>query len=166
MPHTVIIFGASGDLTSRKLIPALYSLFHKGRLPQGTRIVGVSRSKFTHEAWRTELAASTQKFAGKEFNPAKWQEFAANVFYQPGDIDKPEDFKALAAMLDELEGSQPTTRLYYLATAPSLYAPAITHFGRAGLADESRGVRRIVIEKPFGSDLKSAQELNRVTHEV
>jgi glucose-6-phosphate 1-dehydrogenase len=166
MPTTLVIFGASGDLTSRKLIPALYSLFAKGRLPKGTRIVGVARTKFTDQAWRDELTKSTQRFSGKEFDAAKWQSFAANVFYQPGDIDKLDDFKALAKKLDEIEGNQATTRLYYLATAPALYAMAIGHLGAAGLADESRGVRRIIVEKPFGTDLKSAQELNRATHEV
>src|SRR6478672_11283687 len=166
MAHTLVIFGASGDLTSRKLIPALYSLHHKGRLPKPTRVVGVARTKFSHDAWRKELEESTRKFAGKQFDPTTWQSFASNLFYHPGDIDKPEDFKALAKLLDELEGGQSTTRLYYLATAPGLYAMAIAHLGGAGLADESRGVRRIVIEKPFGTDLKTAQELNRATHEV
>src|SRR5262249_28227718 len=104
MTHSLVIFGASGDLTSRKLIPALYSLHVKGRLPKQTRIVGVSRTKFTPEAWRQELAASTQKFAGTEFDAATWQAFAGNVFYHPGDIDQPQDFKALAALLDQLEG--------------------------------------------------------------
>src|SRR5262245_22694521 len=103
MPHTVIIFGASGDLTSRKLIPALYSLFCKNRLPKATRIVGIARTKFTDEAWREELTTTTQKFAGKEFDTAKWQAFSANVFYQPGDIDKLDDFQSLAKKLDELE---------------------------------------------------------------
>src|SRR6478736_578855 len=166
MPNTVVIFGASGDLTSRKLIPALYLLYQKNRLPKGTRIVGVARTKYTAEAWREELTATTKKFAGKEFNDTTWQAFAANVFYQPGDIDKLEDFQALAKQLDELEGNQPTTRVYYLATAPSLYATAIGNLGAAGLADESRGVRRVVIEKPFGTDLKTAKELNRATNEV
>ena len=165
MPHTLAIFGASGDLTSRKLIPALYTLFQKGRLPSDTRIVGISRTKFTHEAWRDELAAATQKYAAKSFNSAAWTAFAANIFYQPSDIDQPEDFARLAAFLDELEKG-PATRLYYLATAPQLYAQAIANLGAAGLADETRGVRRVVIEKPFGTDLKSAQELNRATHLV
>src|SRR4051812_30416854 len=166
MAHTLVIFGASGDLTSRKLIPALYTLHHKGRLPKPTRVIGVARTKFSHDAWRKELEESTRKFAGKQFDPASWQSFAANLFYHPGDIDKPDDFKGLAKLLDELEAGQSTTRLYYLATAPGLYAMAIAHLGGAGLADESRGVRRVVIEKPFGTDLKTAQELNRATHEV
>jgi glucose-6-phosphate 1-dehydrogenase len=166
MSYTVVIFGASGDLTSRKLIPALYSLFHKGRLPPATRIVGIARTKFSHEAWRTQLAESTQKFMGKEFHAASWPAFAASLFYQPGDIDRPADFKSLAGVLREIEGDQPGTRLYYLATAPNLYATAIANLGAASLADESQGERRIVIEKPFGTDLQSARELNRATNEV
>jgi glucose-6-phosphate 1-dehydrogenase len=166
MPHTLVIFGASGDLTSRKLIPALYLLFVKERLPKQTRILGVARTAFTNEQWREQLAASTQKFLGKHFDAAKWESFAANVFYHPGDVDQADDFAALAKTLDQIEAGQSTTRLYYLAIAPRLYAPAIAHLGSAGLADESRGVRRIVVEKPFGTDLKSAQELNRATHQV
>ncbi|HJS09449.1 MAG TPA: glucose-6-phosphate dehydrogenase [Pirellulales bacterium] len=166
MAHTVVIFGASGDLTSRKLIPALYLLHQKGRLPKETRVVGVSRTKFTHEAWRQELTATTQKFAGKEFDAASWQKFAASVFYQPGDIDKLDDFVELGRQLDALEGGPGATRVYYLSTSPALYMPAIAKFGAAGLADESRGVRRVVIEKPFGTDLKSGQELNKAIHQV
>ena len=166
MTHTLVIFGASGDLTSRKLIPALYSLHQKGRLPSQTRVVGVSRTKFTHEAWREELANTTRKYAGKEFDSAGWQRFASSVFYHAGDIDKSEDFAALATVLDDLEGQASATRVYYLSTAPGLYAAAIAHLGTAGLTDESRGVRRVVIEKPFGTDRKSAQELNRATHQV
>jgi glucose-6-phosphate 1-dehydrogenase len=164
--HTVVIFGASGDLTSRKLIPALYLLHQKGRLPKATRVVGVSRTPYTHEDWRKELTATTQKFAGKEFDTASWQAFAASVFYHPGDIDKLEHFKALSILLDELESGSSATRLYYLSTAPALYSAAIANLGAAGLADESRGVRRVVIEKPFGTDLKTAQELNKATHQV
>lgn len=166
MPHTVVIFGASGDLTSRKLIPALYSLHQKGRLPPETRIVGVSRTRFSHEAWRKELASSTQKFLGKQFDPASWTAFAGSIFYQAGDIDQPSSFQQLAALLSELEGGQSSSRLYYLSTAPHLYEPAIKQLGAAGMADESQGVRRIVIEKPFGTDLASAQELNKATHQV
>jgi glucose-6-phosphate 1-dehydrogenase len=167
MPHTLVIFGASGDLTSRKLVPALYLLFQKGRLPKGTRIVGVSRTAFTHEVWREQLAVTTQKFTGKAFAPTTWTNFAASIFYHAGDIDRPDDFHALAKMLDQLEAGEPTSRLYYLATAPSLYATAIANLGLAGLAAESKDkVRRVVIEKPFGTDLVSAQKLNRDTHQV
>jgi glucose-6-phosphate 1-dehydrogenase len=166
MTHTLVIFGASGDLTSRKLVPALYLLHQKGRLPKDTRVVGVSRTLYTHDAWRKELAETTRKFTGQQFDAAGWQAFAASVFYQPGDIGQLEDFHKLARFLQELEGSPDATRLYYLSTAPSLYASAIANLGAAGLADESLGVRRVVIEKPFGTDLRSARELNKATHEV
>ncbi|HEX5102338.1 MAG TPA: glucose-6-phosphate dehydrogenase [Pirellulaceae bacterium] len=166
MAHTVVIFGASGDLTSRKLIPALYSLHVKGRLPDQTRIVGVSRTKFSSEAWREQLAETTAKFAGQDFQAESWKAFAAHVFYHPGDIDQPASFAELSKLLEKLEGGASAMRLYYLATAPSLYAPAIGQLGAAGLADETQGVRRIVIEKPFGTDLASAEALNKETHQV
>jgi glucose-6-phosphate 1-dehydrogenase len=166
MAHTVVIFGASGDLTSRKLIPALYSLHVKGRLPPETRIVGVARTPFTHESWRQQLAETTQRFAGDEFNAATWDAFAPNIYYHRGDIDQAQSFTELAKFLGKLEESAGAMRLYYLATAPTLYATAIAQLGAAGLADESSGVRRIVIEKPFGTDLASAETLNKSTHEV
>jgi glucose-6-phosphate 1-dehydrogenase len=166
MPHTITIFGASGDLTSRKLIPALYLLFQKGRLPKETRVVGVARTKYSHDEWRKDLTESTRKFAGKQFDEAKWQEFAASIFYQPGDIGNSADFAALSQLFAEIEKGQPSARLYYLATMPSLYAPAVAQLGKAGLADESGGVRRVVIEKPFGTDLISAKKLNQEVHQV
>ena len=166
MAHTLVIFGASGDLTSRKLIPALYLLHQKGRLPKDTRVAGVSRTVYSHDAWRKELSETTRKFTGQQFDDASWQAFAESLFYQPGDIDKLADFQKLAGLLRDLEGGPDATRIYYLSTAPSLYAPAIANLGAAGLADESLGVRRVVIEKPFGTDLRSARELNKATHEV
>jgi glucose-6-phosphate 1-dehydrogenase len=166
MSHTIVIFGASGDLTSRKLIPALYLLFHKGRLPKPTRIVGVSRTPYTHDAWRNELSASTQKHIGAKFDASAWQKFAASVFYQPGNIDQPKDFAALSQVLDKLEEGQDVARLYYLATAPDLYETAIAQLGAAGMASEEHCPCRIVIEKPFGSDLPSAKKLNQAAHAV
>ena len=96
MSHTMVIFGASGDLTSRKLIPALYRQFQRGRLPNPTRIVGVSRSVFTSEQWRAQLTESTAKFVKGDFNNESWQAFSQNIFYQPGDIGSEEDFHKLA----------------------------------------------------------------------
>lgn len=163
---TLVIFGASGDLTSRKLIPALYQLRRKGRLPEGTRVVGLSRTKFSDVQWRENLAKTTAEFAEEPFDRGAWDQFAANVHYQPGNIDQPDDFRALARRLDELEGGQPGQRLYYLATAPRFYGEAVTNLGAAGLADEKYGPPRVVIEKPFGTDLRSARELNSVVHKV
>ena len=166
MSHTIAIFGASGDLTQRKLIPALYRLFRKGRLPDPTRIVGISRSRLTSETWREQLARSTADFVGDQFDMDSWRQFASCVHYQPGDATKLDDFHSLATVLRQLEGDQPASRLYYLSTSPSLYEPAVAGLGQAGLADESSGERRVVIEKPFGTDLASARKLNSHVHEV
>lgn len=166
MAHTIVIFGASGDLTSRKLIPALYRLYQRCQLPENTRIVGVSRSPFTDEAWREQLAATTEKFTGSAFDPSIWEAFAELIHYQPGDIKTAEDFDTLATRLDDLEGSVPSDRVYYIATMPQLYETAADHLGKAGLADDTAGARRVVIEKPFGTDLPTAKHLNQAIARV
>lgn len=166
MAHTIVIFGASGDLTSRKLIPALYQLFRKGRLPEPARIVGFSRTVWTNEQWRARLAETTHEFIGEDFEAEVWQKFASRVSYKPGDLSANTDVTALGRLLDELEDSGSATRVYYLATAPEFYVPAVQQLGSCGLADETRGVRRIVIEKPFGSDQATARALNLAVHQV
>jgi glucose-6-phosphate 1-dehydrogenase len=166
MAHTIVIFGASGDLTSRKLIPALYELHRKKRLPENTRIVGFSRTKFSHDDWRDKLAKSTAAFVGDRFDDAIWQEFVGTIHYHPGDIDNADDFVSLRALLASLEGDAPATRVYYLSTAPNHYAAAIAQLGAAGLANEERGPRRVVVEKPFGTDLATARTLNEQLHKV
>jgi len=166
MADTLVIFGASGDLTKRKLAPALYQLFRKGRLKEPLRVVGFSRSKFSHDHWRELLAESTAEFAGEDFDAQTWADFAPQIYYHPGDIGNAEDFVSLGKFLDEIEGGEPCGRVYYLSTAPRFYEPAVKHLGQAGLSDESTATRRIVIEKPFGTDLASAQALNRSVHEV
>jgi glucose-6-phosphate 1-dehydrogenase len=166
MPLTLVIFGASGDLTSRKLVPALYQLHRKGRLPPETRVVGFSRSPFSDDAWRTELTKTTEEFGAEGFDRASWDVFARALHYQRGDIDQPADFEALHRRLGELDGAQGVTRVYYLATAPSFYEEAVARLGACGLADEVHGPRRIVIEKPFGSDGETARHLNEALHSV
>lgn len=166
MKNTIVIFGASGDLTSRKLIPALYTLFRKDRLPADTSIVGVSRTKFTHEQWRADLAESTAEFEADSFDNESWSAFAKHIYYHAGDIGDEKSFASLGEFLNELEGGGESTRVYYLSTTPKLYAKAAIGLGDAGLADESNGPRRIVIEKPFGVDLQSAQSLNEQLHSV
>jgi len=156
----MVIFGASGDLTSRKLIPALYRQFQRGRLPKNSKIVGVARSPYTSEQWREQLADSTAKFVKNDFDAETWKAFAGQVYYQPGDISVESDFHKLAAFLSQIEESKPADRTYYLSTMPQLYATAIEQMGKAGLNDDSIGHRRRVIEKPFGTDLATAQSLN------
>jgi glucose-6-phosphate 1-dehydrogenase len=166
MAHTIVIFGASGDLTSRKLIPALYELYRKKRLPEKTRVVGFSRTKFSHEAWRDKLQQTTAAFVGGKFDEALWREFAASIFYHPGDIANAADFPSLRDFLASIEGPEGATRVYYLSTAPDQYARAIAQLGAAGLAKDDGGPRRLVVEKPFGTDLATARKLNEQLHEV
>ncbi|QGJ70216.1 Glucose-6-phosphate dehydrogenase [Planctomycetales bacterium 10988] len=160
MPPTIVIFGASGDLTSRKLIPALFQLERKERLPAGTQIVGVSRTEFSHEEFRNKLTESTKKFAGDRYDEETWQNFVSRIYYHPGDIMKSEDYTSLAKFLEEIETEPGSARLYYLSTAPRFYEPAVAELGKAGMATEEHGERRIVIEKPFGTDLETAKKLN------
>jgi len=166
MAHTFVIFGASGDLTSRKLIPALFRLHQKGRLPEQTRVVGLARRAYDNDTWRDLLARLAAEFLGDKFNADQWREFAQNIFYQQGDITVSADFAALKTFLDELEGERSATRVYYLSTAPSLYGAAAASLGEHGMAEESSGARRVVIEKPFGIDRATAQTLNAVVHQV
>src|SRR5690606_31183751 len=107
-----------------------------------------------------------QKFAKDEWNAELWQQFAASIYYHPGDIGQADDFTKLAKFLDEIEEGGETSRVYYLATAPQFYEPAVAQLGASGLADESSGSRRVVIEKPFGTDLASARQLNEAVHRV
>ena len=172
MENTLVIFGASGDLTSRKLIPALYSLFRKDYLPEGTRIVGVSRTEFSHDEWRDRLEETTRKYS-KNFDADIWQRFRQQVFYFPGDIGRAEDFIQLRKSLADLEQQKETTRVYYLSTSPQLYPMAIKQLGEAHEASipgvdegplKGNPTRRVVIEKPFGTDLESAKKLNDQVH--
>jgi glucose-6-phosphate 1-dehydrogenase len=166
MPHIVVIFGASGDLTSRKLIPALYELHRKGRLPEKTSVVGSSRTSFTHEAWRDRLAETTAEYLGDRFSRSVWEDFASAVFYHPGDVTDPGDVASLAQFLDQMDDDRNATRVYYLSTAPRFYEPAVLNLGQAGMVCEDCAPRRVIIEKPFGTDLSSARHLNEVVHRV
>lgn len=165
MTTTIIIFGASGDLTWRKLIPALYNNAYKGRLPEGANIVGFARRPYNDETFRARLQEGVQTFSAESYNSARWDEFSTRLSYFQGDLDAPQDYSRLQAYLKGCE-SPPADRLYYLATAQEHYIPIVTCLGAAGMTDQSEGWRNIIIEKPFGHDLASAQELNRAVHMV
>jgi len=159
-PPTIVIFGASGDLTKRKLVPALYNLRLKGRLPEGARIVGYARRPYDHGEFRRLMREGAEEFSAGTFEEKAWEGFAENLYYARGDLSTPDDFERLQATLVELEGG-PSDRLYYLATAPKFYAPVVENLGDAGMAEEEEVSRRVVIEKPFGRDLASALDLDR-----
>jgi glucose-6-phosphate 1-dehydrogenase len=159
-PLTVVIFGASGDLTARKLLPALYQLHVKKRLPDEARIVGVARSSFTDSEFRDKMAKAVQEGDKEAWQQANWNEFAKKLFYVSADAAKPGGLEPLKAWLSQTEGSAGGNRLYYLSVAPTLYPEIVTRLGEAGLSEENGGWRRVIIEKPFGRDLASARKLN------
>ena len=166
MSHSIVIFGASGDLTRRKLVPAIYRLFCKSKLPADTSIVGLARTPMTHEEFRQSLEVYVRDAEGSAFDLDEWSSFAKLICYLQGDLTQPESIRELAVQLAESESDKPATRVYYLATLPSLYETAVKQLGALGLADETYGPRRLVVEKPFGKDLDSAQRLNAVIHGV
>lgn len=161
---SIVIFGASGDLTKRKLIPALYTLFATSRLPDRFTIVGTGRSALTNAEFRRRLQAAVAEFGVPEFvENSKIEAFCRHIYYQPLDPRKPGDYQRLTERLDTLrrEAERGENTLFYLSTPPSLYGTIPEALAAAGLHTEEKGWKRIVIEKPFGSDLAAARELNR-----
>ncbi len=161
MKTTIVIFGASGDLTSRKLIPALYSNFRKGRLPEDIAIVGFSRHPFSDDAFRQKMKEGLLAFHPNEFSEKEWDSFARLLSYQRGDIDRLDDFHALSQKIRSTKGSS-DNYLFHLAVAPMFYTDLINRLHEAKLITRTgrNGYRRIIIEKPFGHDLQSALDLN------
>jgi len=177
IPTTIVIFGASGDLTSRKVVPGLYNNFKKGRLSERMNVVGFARRPHTDETFRSTLRDGVVKFSAESFDEIIWGKFASRLHYFQGNLDVMTDFPKLETALQALEAG-PSNRLYYLATAPEHYPIVVSELGEAGMARQVKnpavsgpgngpnGWRRIVIEKPFGRDLESARELNRAVHAV
>ena len=159
-PKQVIIFGASGDRTRRKLVPALARLHANSNLTGELQVIGVSRSDLGTDGFRERLAEAI----GPEHVGA-FDALAPNVHYHRGDASDAESLAALGRLLDDLAGGRPTGRLFYLSLAPSLFAPTVSQLSAAGLLaalpGEDAAWRRVVIEKPFGHDYASAEELNR-----
>jgi glucose-6-phosphate 1-dehydrogenase len=163
-PCTVIIFGASGDLAKRKLIPALYRLVQERLLPAEFAIVGLGRTAMTDDEFRDKMKASVLEFSeAKHVDEEIWHSFAQGIHFLPSNIDKPECYSVLSEMLDKVDAERGTqgNRLFYLSVAPAFYAEAIKQLGEAGLTKQDKGWVRVIIEKPFGTSLDSAKELNR-----
>jgi glucose-6-phosphate 1-dehydrogenase len=165
LPITIVIFGASGDLTRRKLVPALYNLHRKERLPKEFNVVGFARRPYNDHDFRERMQSGVQEFSGDTYNNDLWAAFSSNLRYFRGNLSEPEDFSRLSDFLDQLEAG-PANRLYYLATAPSFYKQVVESLGGACMAAQRNGRRNIVIEKPFGRNLESAQSLNDAVHAV
>lgn len=166
-PQILVIFGASGDLTQRKLIPALYQMRLERRLPPEFTVVGVARREWSHDFFREHMREGIEQFGGGLGKEEIWQNFAQGLFYFSSDIDDHEGYQKLKGFLAELDIQRGTrgNRVFYLAVAPRFFAEAIMQLGAAGMIEDPTK-ERLVIEKPFGKDLSSAQLLNRVVQKV
>src|SRR5258705_13443678 len=170
-PCTVILFGASGDLAKRKVIPAMYDLAQHDSLGERYSIVGFARTPMTDDSFRTTIgeAAKTISEVGP-IDPAKWNEFSSNLYYSAGEYGDPNSYAQLAKRLAEIDKEKKLggNRLFYLSTPPEVYSGIVEQFGRAGLAKPSNPNSwvRIIIEKPFGRDLASARDLNKIVLDV
>jgi glucose-6-phosphate 1-dehydrogenase len=166
-PQIMIIFGASGDLTQRKLVPAIYQMKLERKLPPELTIVGVSRSDWSHDYFREQMREGVEEFGGGIGQEEIWRDFAKGLFYCSGDIDNPESYQKLKAFLSELDEQRGTrgNRVFYLSVAPRFFGEAAQQLGKAGMLTDPNK-HRLVIEKPFGRDLASAQILNQVVRQV
>jgi glucose-6-phosphate 1-dehydrogenase len=170
-PCTLVLFGSTGDLAHRKVIPALYQLWRTNLLPHEFTVLAIGRRPYDDETLRTDFRASLEKYSRVlPLDEAAWRSFSARIHYQRCDFDDPAAYDNLAATLETIDKEQGGrgNHLYYLATQPSAFAEIVAQLGRVGLDHERHdgGWRRIVIEKPFGHDLQSAIRLNREVGKV
>ena len=167
-PCVMVVFGATGDLSHRKILPAIYNLRRAGLLPQETTILGFARRPYTDEQYRAEMRVAVEKFSRNPVEPALWDDFAEGLYYQSGLFDDPEGYRNLVDRIEQIDSARGTRGniLFYLATPPSAYPEIVANLGSVRLHDESQGWARVVIEKPFGHDLDSAIDLNKRLMEV
>ena len=169
-PHVMVIFGASGDLTKRKLLPALYSLARERMLPTQFAVMGVARDKLSVDEFRDQMRAGCDRYARrKPVDENVWQDFGRKLYYHTAEFDDVEAFRTLKAELEEIDAELgiPANRLFYLATPPSVFTTIVENLGKAGLVSRQlQPWTRIIVEKPFGRNLDSARTLNRELKQV
>ncbi|MEX2235905.1 MAG: glucose-6-phosphate dehydrogenase [Dehalococcoidia bacterium] len=165
-PNMVVIFGGTGDLAKRKIIPALYDLAVRGLLPARFGILGTSRRDETEDGFREQMRESIKSHSRSDFNDEIWQLFAANLYFKSADPTDADGYRELEAKMREIQDRSGTgaNRLFYLAVPPSAFFEIAEGLGESGLARADEGWQRIVIEKPFGYDTASAAELNDHLH--
>jgi len=168
-PCILVIFGAAGDLTKRKLIPALYNLKKSNLLPDDFAVIGVARAVMNDEEFRRRLADDMKELASEDTDATTWQWLEERLYYLSGDFDDDQTFVRLKDLLTKLDAERKAggNYFFYLATAPDYFAPVVEQLGSVGLAHEKDSHwRRFVIEKPFGHDLESARKLNQDLREI
>ncbi len=168
-PCAVVIFGATGDLTHRKLLPAIYNLAADGALPPAVSVIGFARRDKTDEIFRQEIEEAARKFSRQKINDELWKSFAASIFYHRSEFDNLEGYEALSKRLDELDAQRGTrgNRLFYLSAGPDQFPVILENLRKSGLNTAKEGSWvRVIVEKPFGTDLPSAQVLNKMVMEA
>ncbi len=165
---TLVIFGATGDLAHRKLLPALYNLAHEGALPERFKLIGVARREKGRDDFREETRASITEYSRREPDEEVLDGLLEHVKYIPSNFDDPAGYKALAKTLDKFddEAGQPFARDFYLSTAPEFFPVIIEQLKQAGLHRHKKADVRVIIEKPFGTDLASARSLQKVVSDA
>ena len=166
-PTCVVIFGASGDLAARKLLPALYNLAVDSLLPADFHLIGFGRKPIPDAEFRTQAAADIKKFSRRDFRPEIWKRVEDNTAYQAGGYDDPAAFAALKEQIAaaERKAGRPLQLVFYVSTPPTVFEAILENLGRSGLAARGLGTpleSKVIIEKPFGRDLASAATLNAV----
>ena len=164
-PCAIVIFGATGDLTHRKLVPALYNIAADGEMPPAVAVIGFARRPKTDEEFRREMEESTRKFSRQTVRDEIWDGFAKSLFYHQSEFGDEAGYEKLAQRLDRLDKESGTrgNRLFYFAASPDQFETIVQNLKKAGLNKAREGSwARVILEKPFGTDLKSARHLNRV----
>src|SRR3981081_2449737 len=162
-PCSIVIFGATGDLTHRKLVPALYNLAADGDLPPGLDVVGYARRDKTDDVFRQELSEAAHKYSRQKINEDLWKNFANSIFYHRSEFGDPEGYRRLKERLEQIDRERGTrgNRIFYLSAGPDQFEPILTQLEAAGLNQSPNGGwARVIVEKPVGVDLKSAETLN------
>ncbi len=170
-PNAMVVFGGSGDLAHRKIVPALYNLELHRLLPQNFAMVGVSRTEFTNEEFRADMRKAVEEFSRTQpIQQQVWESFASRLYYVPGATNDPATYSKVGDLLDRFDGEHGTdgNRLFYLSLIPKLFPDTVKGIGKAGIGGRGwdRGWSRVVVEKPFGHDLESARELQALVTEV
>ena len=168
-PCALVIFGATGDLAHRKLIPALYNLAAAGELPPAVTVIGFARRPKKDDEFHNELAETTKQFSRQPVRDEIWKTFAQSLFYHQSEFEDQEGYQSLAKRLEQVDKDRGTrgNRLFYFAAAPEQFEPILKNLKAAGLNKPKEGSwARVIIEKPFGRDLASARELNRVVRDA
>lgn len=167
-PCSLVIFGATGDLTHRKLIPALYNLATEGSLPSSLNVIGVARREKSDEEFRSELKNSTSKFSRSPVDDEHWEQFAHSLSYHRAEFHTFDGYLELAKKLTQYESTnqRPANRLFYFAVAPDQFEVILHNLKQSGLSKpQEDGWTRVIIEKPFGTNLQTARHLNKLVHD-